>query len=149
MTRVVIDVNVFVSAMIGPLGYSRQVLTSWDAQQFEVVVSAGIVTNLEEKLKLQRITSRFTIDTPSAIRWLRLLLNTKTEFMLVPRGEQREVTGDPEDDYVLATARLAEAEYLVTGDKGLLALDRYERTTIVSPRSFVELLQREEPQSHT
>src|SRR4051794_36895123 len=115
MTRVVIDVNVLVSAIIGPLGYSRQVLISWEARQFEVIASAGIVANLEEKLKLARITRRFTVDSGSAIRWLRLLLNTRTEFMPVPSHEHRAVTGDPEDDYVLATARLAGADYLVTG----------------------------------
>jgi predicted nucleic acid-binding protein len=60
--------------------------------------------------------------------------------MVVPLSERPSVTGDPEDDYVLATARLARADYLVTGDKGLLALVRDEGTAIVSPRQFMELL---------
>ena len=51
------------------------------------------------------------------------------------------MTGDPEDDYVLATGRLARADYLVTGDRGLLDLVAYAGMRIVTPRAFVELLE--------
>ena len=37
------------------------------------------------------------------------------------------ITGDPDDDTVLATARPGRADYLVTGDHGLLALNAHER----------------------
>lgn len=50
------------------------------------------------------------------------------------------VTGDPEDDYVLATATVARADYLVTGDKGLLALGHHGGSRIVSPQEFSALL---------
>ncbi len=42
---------------------------------------------------------------------------------------------------VLATGRLARADYLVTGDRGLLALGSYESMAIVTPREFVTVLQ--------
>ena len=51
------------------------------------------------------------------------------------------ISGDPEDDAVLATARLGEADFLVTGDAGLLALGVYESTRIVMPRAFLNLLE--------
>jgi predicted nucleic acid-binding protein len=88
MIRAVIDVNVLVSAILGPLGLPRQVILSWSASQFAVVTSEGIT----------------------------------------------------EDDLVLATGRLAKADYLVTGDKGLLELEEHERMRIVSPRQFLEIL---------
>src|SRR5436309_1660489 len=108
-----------------PLGYSRQVALGWAQGEFGVIGSAGIIANLEEKLSLDRITRRYTIDTPAAIRWVQLLLSTQAELILVALQERLPVTGDPEDDYVLATARLAQADYLVTGDKALLALREY------------------------
>ena len=64
MMRDVIDVNVLVSAVIGPLGYSRQVAHAWADGQFTAISSAGIISNLEEKLSLDRIIRRYTIDTP-------------------------------------------------------------------------------------
>jgi predicted nucleic acid-binding protein len=51
------------------------------------------------------------------------------------------VTGDPEDDYVLAAVRLGRADYLVTGDHGLLALREYAGAKIVGPREFVTILE--------
>lgn len=50
------------------------------------------------------------------------------------------VTGDPEDDHVLATAAHGQAEYLITGDKKLLALARHSSTQIISPREALDLL---------
>lgn len=56
-----------------------------------------------------------------------------------PPGPGRR--GDPEDDLVLATGRLARADYLVTGDRGLLELGSYEGMEIVTPRQFIALLE--------
>jgi predicted nucleic acid-binding protein len=55
--------------------------------------------------------------------------------------EVESVVGDPEDDYVLATCRLGRADFLVTGDHGLLALGQHGATTVVTPRDFVRLVQ--------
>jgi predicted nucleic acid-binding protein len=49
--------------------------------------------------------------------------------------------GDPEDDLVLASARLGGADYLVTGDRGLLDLTQHEQFAIVSPRDYLALLE--------
>ena len=88
MIRAVVDVNVLVSGIIGPLGYSRQVLLAWEAARFSAVTSAGIITTLEEKLSLERISRRFHLDTPATIYWIQALLRTQTERILVPIEEQ-------------------------------------------------------------
>lgn len=49
---------------------------------------------------------------------------------------------DPGDDYLLAMAVTAGADYLVTGDKALLRLKRIARTPIVPLRRFAALLTR-------
>jgi len=41
---------------------------------------------------------------------------------------------------VLATAVAGHAAYLVTGDLGLQALERYQGVEILSPRLFLDLL---------
>ena len=47
------------------------------------------------------------------------------------------VAPDDEDDLILATAVAADADFLVTGDKGLLALGEFRGIPIVSPREFL------------
>jgi putative PIN family toxin of toxin-antitoxin system len=141
MIRAVLDVNVLVSAIIGPLGFSRRVVLACAARRFTAIASEGIYTKLEEKLSLPRIARRYNLSTPEDIRWVQGLLRTEAELVIVPLAERPSVTGDPEDDYVLATARLAQADYLVTGDRDLLDLGQHEGMKIVSPREFAPILE--------
>jgi putative PIN family toxin of toxin-antitoxin system len=53
------------------------------------------------------------------------------------------IASHPEDDFVLATAVSAQADYLVTGDKQLQRLENVEGVSVVSPRDFLDALQEE------
>jgi predicted nucleic acid-binding protein len=65
-----------------------------------------------------------------------------SDHVLVPiTAEVRGVATRPEDDLTLATAVSAEADYLVTGDRQLLALADYEGVQIISPREFLTILE--------
>jgi putative PIN family toxin of toxin-antitoxin system len=140
MIQVVVDVNVLVSALVGPLGFSRRVLAAWEQGQIGLITAEGIITELDEKLRLPRINKR--LPDPEANRqWIVQLLQTQAQVHVVPPHECQVVTGDPEDDYVLATARLSRADYLITGDQKLLDLKEYAGTKSVSPREFVAILE--------
>lgn len=52
------------------------------------------------------------------------------------------VATHPEDDLVLAAAVSARADYLVTSDTKLLRLESYEGVQIVSPATFLDVLER-------
>ena len=49
------------------------------------------------------------------------------------------VAPDPKDSYLLALAEAGQAEFLVTGDKELLALGSHKTTRIVSAREFAAM----------
>lgn len=55
-------------------------------------------------------------------------------------GQKLHVVSDEPDNRILECALAAKADLLVTGDKQLLALDRYEETRIVTLRAFLEML---------
>ena len=50
------------------------------------------------------------------------------------------IVRDPNDDMVLATARAADATYLITRDLDLLSLQTYEGISILTPEVFMALL---------
>src|SRR5215213_2649844 len=139
MIRAVLDINVIVSALILSRGIPSTIWLAWQAQQFELISSDGILIELQEKLELPKISERYAIS-PQDISAILNLLRSQARLIQVPISEQRPVTIDPEDNLVLATGRLAQAEYLVTGDRGLLDLVEYEGMKIISPREFAELL---------
>ena len=142
MIAAVLDVNVIVAALLAPHGTTRQVLAAWESDRFLVLTSEGIGTEVEQKLGSPRIGGRYGV-TASDVQWVRGLLLTQARVVEVRPQDVLPVTGDPEDDYVLATARLAQADYLVTGDHALLGLQQYHGVRIVSPRQLLNTLEQQ------
>jgi len=52
---------------------------------------------------------------------------------------KRSVCRDREDDKILGLAVNAGADYIITGDKDLLVLKKFELITILTPREFWEI----------
>lgn len=142
MIRVVLDLNVIISALITPTGSPARVWTAWTVgEEFVLVLSEGMLLELAGKLSSPRIARRYDIRPDDALA-INALLWTGSSMVTVQDQDVVAVTGDPEDDLVLATAHLGEAAYLVTGDRRLLALAQYERVMIISPREFLGVLER-------
>jgi putative PIN family toxin of toxin-antitoxin system len=60
--------------------------------------------------------------------------------MLVKPGQSLSILRDEADNRLLEAAAEAAADYIVTGHPGLLALERYGTTIVITPRSFLEHL---------
>jgi putative PIN family toxin of toxin-antitoxin system len=91
---------------------------------------------LERKLKVPSKVIKDTIDylkEHSSVQKLRL--------------RQKRISRDPSDDHVLALAEQSGADYIITGDEDLLILKRYNKTPIVQPRQFWEILKNKEKRS--
>src|SRR5437764_1085717 len=131
MIIAVFDVNIIVSAVLGALGFPRQVTEALRAGRFIAATSQGIITEVETKLRLPRINRRYRL-TELDVTWALDLLTTFAQSVTVADREVVVVTGDPEDDLVLATGRLAQAHYLVTGDRGVLRLGTHAGMAIVT-----------------
>ncbi|MBI2761125.1 MAG: putative toxin-antitoxin system toxin component, PIN family [Chloroflexi bacterium] len=139
MPAAVLDVNVFVSAIIAPLGIPRQLWLAWQADRFSLIASEHIIITTMDRLRLPRIARRYGLTDTDAQVFGATVRAGATMVPVLP-ADIVHVTGDPEDDTVLATARLAQVEYLVTGDRGLLDLGTYEGIDIVTPRQFLVVL---------
>lgn len=55
------------------------------------------------------------------------------------------VAADPEDDKYIVAALAGRAAYVVSGDKHLVDVGRHEDVRIVTPREFLEVLQKSIP----
>lgn len=136
MTRVVLDTNVLISATISPNGAPRRIVEAWELEQFEVLTCPGLISEFERALSYTRVKLRFSEESARAvITAVRELPALFDDPLIVP-----DVIADADDNLLLALAADAEADYLVTGDKLLLAVGTYERTQILTPREFLEVL---------
>jgi putative PIN family toxin of toxin-antitoxin system len=129
--RVVLDTNVLVSGLAYPGSMPGRIVGMWRQGSLDVVLSRYILDEMARVLpRLRRIEL-----SASEIRDL------VDSFMFLadvvePNTEQEAALRDPADQQVLATLVASKADYLITGDKDLLALA--ERYPIVTPAVFWE-----------
>lgn len=130
--RVLLDTNVLFAAFVTHgvcAGLYEECLL-----QAEIVVSNHILTELAEKLVSKgKFTKREANQVLRAVR--------KDTELVSPAPLAQPICRDPDDDWVLATAVAGKADVIVTGDKDLLVLKRFQGIPIVAPRGFLELLQ--------
>jgi len=129
--RVVLDTNVLVSGLAYPGSIPGRILTTWRQGGVDVVLSRYI---LDEMIRVLPRLPRIAL-TPSEIRDLADSFLFLAEIV-EPSTELDKRLRDQADQLVLGTLRAANANYLVTGDKDLLALA--ESYPIVTPAVFWE-----------
>jgi len=127
--RVVLDTNVLVSGVTYKEGTSGRIVRLFQRRGLEVVLSRYI---LDEMVRVLPRMSRNPLSTEH-IRDLAdsfVMLAELVEPDVSPDANLR----DPADQPVLATLRASGADYLITGDKDLLALA--SEYPIATPAAF-------------
>lgn len=149
--RAVLDTNVFVSGLLGVNSPPRQIVDAWLEGRFALVTSLYMVEELAHVLTYPRIVKRIRLDESEVDAILAALLSQAE--MAPGELELPGVTRDPKeslrfpsknrkDDAVVTCAIEGEADYIVSGDQDLLVPETYEDVKIVTPRQFVDLLER-------
>jgi len=130
----IFDTNVLASGAIAKTGPVASLIDAWQERQVQVVISAHIWRELERALTNPYFASRLGASSRKA--FLDVVRTTTTMITItVPVPSIARTRGD---NLVLATAESAGASYLVTGDVELQRFGRYQATTIVSPRQFLD-----------
>ena len=134
--NVVLDTNCFLSGLVTGEAAPTVILARRSAEEFRIVASNHFFDGVARALKKpywQQRQDRSALEARLA-----------SLVLVVPSVEPVEgihgVAPDDEDDLILATAIAANADFLVTGDKGLLALGEFRGIPIMSPREFLERL---------
>ncbi|HEX3373213.1 MAG TPA: putative toxin-antitoxin system toxin component, PIN family [Edaphobacter sp.] len=127
--RVVLDTNVLVSGLAYPGSVPGHIVNVWRQGGLNVVLSRYILDEMSRVLpRLSRVQL-----SPIEIRDLVDSFMFLADVVEPDEGEDPDLR-DAGDQQVLGTLRASRADYLITGDKDLLALaDKY---SIVTPAAF-------------
>ncbi len=129
---VVFDTNILISALFSETGSPFRALALAKIGQIESVTCQEIMDEFLEKLLLK---FKFSEDkAQSAIDEI-LSFSRIVEIS----GTLKAVPNDPDDDMVIECAVVGNASHIVTGDKHLLSLVKYQDIAIAKAADFVNL----------
>ena len=128
LLRIVNDTNVWLSALYFS-GKPAQIVNLIEQKQI-VSVTSGFI--LDETL--MTLTTKF--DTPSVTANGTVAYIASISEMVEIKGRDFNLR-DPKDNSVLETAVIGKCDYLVTGDRDLLSLKKYQNLQIVNPNNFL------------
>lgn len=130
--RVVLDSNVVVSALLFT-GISSKLVPLWQDNVISVLVSRAIV---EEYLRVLSYP-KFKLSEGDIKGLIQEELLPYVE-VVKPGRRLRVVDRDPSDDKFVECAFAGKARVIISGDKDLLSIGRYQKILIQSPAHFLE-----------
>ncbi|MFN3758906.1 MAG: putative toxin-antitoxin system toxin component, PIN family [Algoriphagus aquaeductus] len=130
--RVIFDSNCIVSALLSP--------DSMVANSFRKALELGVLLTsnecYEELLEVLQRPKFKKYYSEEDLKFFQKILTQELRFQKVT--SQVTLCRDPMDNKFLGLALDGKADFLVTGDKDLLTLERFQSTQIITPRDFLE-----------
>ncbi len=135
--KVILDANIYASFFLTGGETIAQIFALWKSGDIEVFASIDIVAEVYRIFRYPKIQKRITsIDKNALMQMLEYLVKR------VYPQETTHIVRDSKDEKYIEAASACQADYLVTGDRDLLSLKTFGTTRIVSPKEFVEVLQK-------
>ena len=132
--RAVFDTNIFISAFVIPGGNAEEAYLQAVRATFELFTSIAILTETANKLR-----TKFEWSDERVAKLVGAISKTAT---VLKTESHLHVLTDEADNRILECAVLAEADFIVTGDKHLLALGHDQNTRIIRLAEFVEFVKK-------
>ena len=130
MSRVVVDTNVFISSFFG--GNPRKIIDLWKSGDITLCLSKPIVDEYIEVLRRLGLQNEKEIKELLGLfaHGFHVVFTAKTPELYI-------VEKDPDDNMFIECAVALKAEFVITGDKALKAIQEYMNIKIVSPTVFL------------
>lgn len=133
--RVVLDTNVVLSALVFSGGRLARVRHAWHEKRFEPLASAATADELARALAY----TRFKLTSLEQQELLADYLPYCTVVAIPAKPPKVPQCRDPDDMLFLHLSVTGNADYLVTGDKDLLAIAPRFARPIIAPDEFLRL----------
>jgi putative PIN family toxin of toxin-antitoxin system len=133
MIRLVIDTNVFVSALISARSIPALLLDE-AGKKYTLFISKEILGEVEEVISRKKFgfTEQKISSAMEAILSFSEIINPGIKVDVIKL--------DPDDNKILECAIACNAQYIVSGDSHLLDLREYGTLKIINPKTVLELL---------
>jgi putative PIN family toxin of toxin-antitoxin system len=133
MIKIVLDTNVFVSALISTRSNPALLLDA-AGKNYSLFVSRELISELEDVISREKFgfTNERINSAMEAILSFSEVVN--------PGIKLDVIKSDPDDNKILECAVACGADYLVSGDAHLLELKEYMGIKIITPKAALDIL---------
>jgi putative PIN family toxin of toxin-antitoxin system len=130
--KVVLDTNILISAL-GWKGKPRQIFQKCISGHIELVTSKEQLEELQEVMDYPKF--KFTKEQKT--KFISIILDIAEVIKI--KGDLKVIKEDPDDNMILETALVSDADYIISGDPHLLNLGGFNRINILKPSDFLSL----------
>ncbi len=135
MTRVILDTNIFLSAVLG--GRLGVIIDEWKAGKFKLIMTDSIAREYLDVIN----RPKFKIPLPEIVAVSDYLLQLG-EFV-TPTEEIHIILAEPADDKFLEAALAGKVDFIVSGDNHLIELRSFREIPIITGREFISWLEKQ------
>jgi hypothetical protein len=129
------DTNVFVSSFFG--GNPRKIVDFWKTGEVTLCLSKPIIDEYMEVLRRLGLQNEKELE-----ELLDLLAHGFHVVFTAKTPELHVVEDDPDDNKFIECAVALKAEFVISGDRALTAIEDYMGVRMVTPKEFVTIYNR-------
>ena len=144
MTRVVLDTNLVISAILSPEGKPAAILRMVLNAELDLVLSPALLEEISLVLNYEKIRKLFIKRsvTPQKIKDA-LQKIVKTAIVVSGKTKVHRIDKDPSDNMLLSCAIEGKADFIISGDHHLTDLISFEGISIVNPDTFLKFMKKQ------
>lgn len=136
--RVVVDMNVLISATIKPDSPLAQILVYIRNGRFDFLYFPEFLQKYTEVCSRPHLWEKYHLDRDELEATIQIMAN---RGILVHIVTQVDVCRDPDDNVILSLALDGKADYIVSGDKDLLDISSFRNIPIIKPVEFLSMFE--------
>ncbi|RYE36554.1 MAG: putative toxin-antitoxin system toxin component, PIN family [Sphingobacteriaceae bacterium] len=134
--RIILDTNVVVSALIQKSYPFFIVDKLFSIRYVEVCISKPLFAEYLEVLNRDKFSRFIDFHIKAQV----LLAEFERNATMYFPTKQLNILDDNADNRLLELAEVSKADYLVTGNTNDFTMENYQKTKIISPKAFFEII---------
>lgn len=136
MLKFTLDTNTLISATIAR-GNEFELLRLAKEGKIKIILSLPIIEEFKEVISRER----FGFSIQQVERVTKLLFDICD--LVIPTGHLNVIKNDPDDNKIIECAVSGNVDYIVSGDKHLLNIQRYDSIQILRTREALALINKD------
>lgn len=136
--RAVIDTNVLISALYYG-GTPQSIIELIEERLLTPCFSVETWEEFTQVLSRKKFV-RVRRLLPFTVEQFLVRIQERSWFVSLQKPVANIIPDDPPDNYLLACAKVANASFIISGNKHITRLGHFEDIPILTPRQFLEIL---------